>query len=375
MSGIDSLFQKFRLGNLEISNRIVMAPMTRCFSPGGVPGANVAEYYSRRAAAGVGLIITEGTWVPHPAASNDDLAPRFYGDDALAGWAAVVAAVHGEGGKIMPQLWHTGLVEKPQIENLYTGSPEDLSIKTSPSGLVAYDRKVAEPVRESAIADLIESYALAAESAERLGFDGVEIHGAHGYLIDQFFWATLNRRDDRWGGDSAGRARLGVEIVKAIRSRVSARFPIVFRFSQWKQQDYWARLATSPDDLSAYLEPLADAGVDIFHASQRRFWEPEFENSPLNLAGWAKRLTGKPSITVGSVGLAREMLDTMFSDEVATIEPGHVALLTGMIDRGEIDLVAVGRGLIADVDWVTKVRENRIADVTPYSAAALAQLI
>ena len=230
-------------------------------------------------------------------------------------------------------------------------------------------------MNEQGIADLIESYAVGAETAERLGFDGVEIHGAHGYLIDQFFWERLNRRDDRWGGDVSGRVLLGVEIVKAMRFRVSSDFPIVFRFSQWKQQDYAARLANTPDELARYLEPLCDAGVDIFHASQRRFWEAEFVGSMLNLAGWAKKLTGKPSITVGSVGLAKEMLDTMFSPETATVEPGHIALLVGMVDRGEVDLVAVGRGLIADADWVTKLRENRIIDVTPYSAAALAQLV
>lgn len=145
MTSTDRLFQRFKLGSLDLPNRIVMAPMTRCFAPGGVPGTNVAEYYRRRAAAGVGLIITEGTWVPHPAASNDDSAPRFYGEEALAGWAAVVAAVHAAGGKIMPQLWHTGLVEKPRVENLYDGDPEDLTSKASPSGLVVPDRSVARP--------------------------------------------------------------------------------------------------------------------------------------------------------------------------------------------------------------------------------------
>src|SRR5208283_1155497 len=113
---IEILFRPLDYKGLHLSNRIVMAPMTRCFSPGGVPGADVAAYYRRRAESGVGLIVTEGTWIPHHAASNEENAPRFYGDDALAGWRHVVAEVHAAGGKIMPQLWHTGLTRRPVLE-------------------------------------------------------------------------------------------------------------------------------------------------------------------------------------------------------------------------------------------------------------------
>ncbi|MFI4941072.1 MAG: 12-oxophytodienoate reductase, partial [Burkholderiales bacterium] len=104
------LFKPFLSNNLILPNRVVMAPMTRSFSPGGVPGADVAAYYRRRAENGVGLIITEGTLINHPAATNDPRVPRFHGADALAGWANVVAAVHAAGGKIMPQIWHIGTV-------------------------------------------------------------------------------------------------------------------------------------------------------------------------------------------------------------------------------------------------------------------------
>ena len=104
------LFRPFDVKTLHMKNRVVMAPMTRDKSPGGVPGADVAEYYRKRAAGGVGLIITEGTTIDHPAASGSDNYPRFHGADALAGWAKVVEAVHAEGGLIAPQLWHVGMM-------------------------------------------------------------------------------------------------------------------------------------------------------------------------------------------------------------------------------------------------------------------------
>ena len=273
---MDILFRPFDGGGLRLPNRIVMAPMTRCFSPGGVPGENVAAYYRRRAEGGVGLIVTEGAWIPHWAASNDDSAPRFHGEDALAGWKRVVEQVHGAGGRIAPQLWHVGLSRKPDVENLYV-QQTDYSRAVSPSGILDIGNKVSEPMAEAEIEAVAAAYAQAAADAERLGFDGVELHGAHGYLIDQFFWAETNWRADRYGGDQVARTRFAVEVVRAIRARVARDFPLIFRFSQWKLQDYAARMIDTPAGLEAFLAPLVDAGVDVFHCSQRRFWLPEFE--------------------------------------------------------------------------------------------------
>jgi hypothetical protein len=118
---LEILFKPTRIGGVDLPNRIAMAPMTRAMSPGGVPGENVARYYRRRAEGGVGLVITEGTFIPHPSAGHDQNAPRIYGDDALRGWTRVVKDVHGAGARIFAQLWHVGLVRKPQVEgaNVY----------------------------------------------------------------------------------------------------------------------------------------------------------------------------------------------------------------------------------------------------------------
>lgn len=368
-----ALFQPTSLGGLTLRNRLVMAPMTRTFSPGGVPGADVAAYYRRRAEGGVGLVMTEGTWIDHPSASNEPNAPRFYGEDALAGWRHVVAEVHAGGARIMPQLWHVGLTHRPRAENIYDDIEEDFSQRLSPSGYVAPGEKIAEGMSEQQVQALIDAYARGARTARELGFDGVELHGAHGYLIDQFFWDETNHRSDCWGGRTlAQRAAFGVEVVRACRAAVGPAFPIVFRFSQWKLQNYEARLAHSPAELESLLVPLAEAGVTAFHASQRRFWQAEFAGSPLNLAGWAEKLTGRPAITVGSVGLERDMANSM-----ATAEPTRFASLdrlTEMVERGDFTLVAVGRALIADPAWPAKVQRGDLGSIAAFSPAALAAL-
>ena len=358
----DPLFKPFSLKNLKLDNRIVMAPMTRSFSPGGVPGEDVAAYYRRRAQNQVGLIITEGTVIDHPASTNDPRVPHIHGAAALAGWAKVVAAVHAAGGRIMPQIWHVGTVRR------MGDKPNPEAPPIGPSGLFKPGVKVVEPMSEAEIAAVIAAYAEGAANAKRLGFDGVELHGAHGYLIDQFFWEGTNQRSDRYGGDLVARTRFAVEVIQACRRAVGTDFPIVFRYSQWKQQDYAARLATTPEQLGKFLAPLADAGVDIFHCSTRRFWEPEFEGSRLNLAGWTRKLTGKPVITVGSVSLDTDMF-AAFRGQGAAIT--SIDKLIEMLARAEVDLVAVGRALLVDPAWASKVRENRMQDLLPFTPESL----
>lgn len=364
----DALFTPFRLGSFTLKNRVVMAPMTRSKSPNGTPNDRVAAYYARRAAAEVGLIITEGTTIARGGASNDVNVPNFHAPEALNGWAHVVEAVHASGGKIAPQLWHQGILRKPG-----TG-PHPEAPSDSPSGLSASGKQVAAPMSESDIADTIAAFASAARAARALGFDAVELHGAHGYLIDQFFWARSNVREDSYGGDLATRTRFAAEIVRAVRASTAPDFPIILRFSQWKQQDFTARLAETPEELARFLAPLADAGVDIFHCSTRRFWEPEFAGSGLNLAGWTKKLTGRPAITVGSVGLKGPDFVASFagagSEAVSDLDE-----LERRLSVGEFDLIAVGRALLSDPEWAAKVKRRRFAELAPYSAAALADLV
>jgi 2,4-dienoyl-CoA reductase-like NADH-dependent reductase (Old Yellow Enzyme family) len=223
------------------------------------------------------------------------------------------------------------------------------------------------------IDDVIRAFGEAAQSVQRLGFDGLEIHGAHGYLLDQFFWDGTNQRTDGYGGDLAARTRFAVEVIREVRSKVSPEFPICLRFSQWKLQDYNAKLAQSPAELERFLAPLAAAGVDLFHCSQRRFWEPEFEGSSLNLAGWTKKLTGKPTITVGSITLNEEFTHTFRSAETAAVT--GIDELLDRLDREEFDLVAIGRSLIVNPSWATMVQRGAIQELLPYQRDVLEQLV
>jgi 2,4-dienoyl-CoA reductase-like NADH-dependent reductase (Old Yellow Enzyme family) len=192
-------------------------------------------------------------------------------------------------------------------------------------------------------------------------------------LIDQFFWEGTNQRTDRYGGDLVRRTRFAVEVIEEIRRKVSPDFPVCLRFSQWKLQDYSAKLARTPEELERFLEPLSAAGVDIFHCSQRRFWETEFEGSPLNLAGWTKKLTGKPSITVGSVTLNQEFTTSFRNPDTAMVT-GIDELLERM-DRGEFDLVAVGRSLIVNPDWAAIVQRGAMEELQPYQRDVLQRLV
>jgi len=366
----DALFRPFSYGSLQLPNRVVMAPMTRNQSPGNVPGDKVVDYYTRRAAGGVGLIITEGTTVGHPAASGYADVPAFDGDLPLQGWKRVVASVHAAGGKIMPQLWHVGTIRRP-------GKCGDDSLVPGygPSAIPhPVYKKSPEPhaMSEADIAEVIESFARAAGNAQRLGFDGVEIHGAHAYLIDQFFWEVTNKRTDQYGGDTLlKRTRFATELVAAVRERVGPDFPIVFRFSQWKQGDYDHKMAKTPEELEAFTAALRDAGVDIFHCSQRRYFEPEFEGSNLNLAGWVQKLSGQPAISVGSVGIDREFIHSMIGGESATAEFSE---LQERMARDEFDLIAVGRALIADPEWPRKVQNGDVEGTTLFHPDMLKEL-
>ncbi|NOU92364.1 12-oxophytodienoate reductase [Paenibacillus sp. LMG 31456] len=363
---VEPLFEPFTIGNLKVKNRIVMAPMTRAFSPEGVPGPDVAAYYRRRAENGVGLIITEGTLINDPAATNNPNIPNFHGTDALNGWANVVSQVHEAGGLIMPQLWHIGTDRKiGAIPN-----PEELPI--GPSGLdIATGEKVNEPMSEARIASVIAAYAQAAADAKRIGFDGIELHGAHGYLIDQFFWEKTNQRDDNYGGNLVKRTRFAADIIEACRRAVGPDFPIIIRISQWKSSDYQAKLAENPEQLSQFLSPLVEAGVDVFHCSTRRFWEPEFEGSDLNFAGWVKQLTGKPTITVGSVGLDNEFIASFKGESAGT---ANVDALIEKLSKNEFDLVAVGRALLVDPAWAAKIRDGRTDELEIFTPQALGSL-
>lgn len=353
------LLQPLTIRGLTLENRFVMAPMTREMADDRGPGQNMADYYDRRAKNNVGLIITEGIGIDEPAAVDTANIPHLHGDAVIKAWTKVVNQVHCSGGKIIPQLWHQGAMRDAAI------SPNPDILPLRPSGIIGPIGKIsleAEKIKrlsipgpvmsEEKIADVISAYARSAETAKAIGFDGIALHGGHGYLIDNFLWHGTNTRTDKWGGSRAKRAEFAAELVRAIRRAIGPDLPIIFRFSQFKMQDYMAKLAETPAQLGELLEPIAEAGVDVFDGSQRYFDTPIFEESSLNLGGWAKKLTGKMGMCVGGVGLDKGGRDHHTdSGSAATDNLGRV------VDRfknGEFDLVGVGRSLLNDPAWVQK---------------------
>ena len=284
------------------------------------------QYYKRRRPSR----LTCQAPADRPASLNDKDAPRTTGEKELADGKAGIDGVHAAGGVVAPTLWHVGNVRTRNQEWTPPG-PYD-----SPSGLSRPDKAVGAPMTDEEVDDAIRAFAEAAGNAKKLGFDAIELHGAHGYLIDQFFWEGTNLREDAYGAkDLPGRARFAADILKAVRQEVGPDYPVIIRISQWKQQDYEVKLAQDPKALEAWLGALVDAGADILHCSQRRFWEPEFEGSDLNFAGWAKKVTGVPTITVGSVGLSGEFI-AGFAGEAS--QPASLESWASP-DRGDFDLV------------------------------------
>jgi len=371
----DPLFRPLQVGSVRLPNRLVMSPMTRGFSPDGIVPDTAAEYYGRRADHGIGLIVTEGVAIDSPTAIGDsgaggDAIPDLHGADALAAWRKVVDRVHRAGSRIFPQLWHQGGLRLDDSGRHKGPSPR-------PSGIwgpevpapffqpeyLAKRQHMTRPATEEEIGDLIAAYARSARNAMAIGFDGIAIHGAHGYLPDTFFWHVTNRRDDRWGGATLRqRAAFGAALVQAIRAEVGDA-PIMFRFSQWKLHDYDARLAETPEELGDLLGALSDAGVDIFDASTRKFAAPAFAGSPRTLAGWAQHLTGKPAMAVGGIGLAQDLQSSLGQSSAFEDNIGEAR---DLVARDECSLIGIGRSLLTNADFGDRLRQGQ--PLRPYDA-------
>ncbi|MXN79320.1 12-oxophytodienoate reductase [Burkholderia sp. 4701] len=362
VSSFEIVFDPASLGSLQVPNRIVMAPMTRRQSPRGVPDRDVARYYARRAEGGAGLIITEGTYVDHPVAGGFADVPHLFGREALEGWRRVVDGVHDAGSLIAAQLWHLGNVRQRGAQP----HPERPSI--GPARIIADGVVAAEALTDADARDVAASFARAAHDAVECGFDAIELHGAHGYLLDQFLWPRMNTRTDAYGGSLENRLRLSIEVTEAVREAIGPNVPVIFRFSQWKVQDYSARIVDSSAELKTMLDALVAAGVDIFDVSTRRFWEPAFAaEGDTDLATLVRALSGKPVIMVGSIGV-----DNAFSAaqvrgaEDLSVGIANLDRAVARVETGHADCIALGRALLADPDWPAKVRAGEFERIVPY---------
>ncbi len=357
------MFQPIGVGPLTLRNRFVMPGMQREWCVDGAPTPRLAEYYRRRAAGGTALINSEACAVDHPTSTQTDVF-AWLTEDTKDAWARSAAAVRGEGAEFFMQLWHEGAVRTEGGDGPRSAHPT-----ISPSGLISGGTARGRAMTAAELDEVEAAFVRSAILAKSIGASGVEVHAAHGYLLDQFLWGVTNRREDGYGGDDIrDRVRYPARIVAAIRDAVGPDFAISIRFSQWKEADYHARVAETPDELRILIESLEAAGVDMFHSSTRRFWTPEWPelDADLGLSGWVKRFTDLPVAAVGSLGLATDVM-TSLEGGVArqTGRPSFEELLR-RFERGDFDLMTVGRAQIADPDWVAKVRRDAIEELLPF---------
>ena len=357
-SDIGVLFQPVTIAGLTLRNRIVMAPMTRRKAPDDrVPHEAIARYYARRARHGVGLILTEGTHIEPEHAPDSENVPGIWNDAHGAGWKTVTDAVHSEGGTIGCQLWHTGrLAIDPIAPSAIPATDRDGNPRTTPKEMTISD-----------IEALVKSFAHAASCAKRAGFDCVEIHGAHGYILHTFMDPDANQRTDEFGGSFDNRMRAPIEVTKAVREAVGDSYPVWYRFSQFRVDDRTTLPYPDPDHLARFTGALKDAGVDVLHASTRDMTEPAFDNDDTTLAGWTRTLSGLPTVAVGGATLG-----AWSGNEMA--KPQDPTPLARLVGAGEADLIAVGRALIANPDWCEKVGAGEWESLRPYDGSLLESL-
>lgn len=345
--------------SLRLRNRIVMAPMTRrMVGEDGLANSATVAYYRRRAAAEVGLIVSEGTHIDDTHAPDTLNVPRLETKEQAQAWRRVVEAVQAEGGSFAPQLWHTG------VRALNPIGPVEM--KNNQGRLV-------QAMTEDIIASTIARFVQAALHAREIGCDALEIHAAHGYLLDSFLDPAVNTRQDAYGGNEENRMRFPREVIRAVRSAVGADFVILLRLSQWAIENYAMQKFPDSTALSRHLKAFAEDGADVFHLSTRRATDPAFpdEHATRTLAGWARHFTDRPVIAVGGVALGLPM-DQSYGDAVSPVADPSPALC--LVDSGECDLLAVGRSLIANPDWVQVVRDQGWQALQPYHKGLLENL-
>ncbi|WP_028866281.1 alkene reductase [Psychromonas aquimarina] len=344
-----NLFQSYALNNsIKLNNRILMAPLTRCMADENlVPTQATADYYGRRAEAG--LIISEAVLI-RPDGQGYPNTPGLFNQAQINGWLKVTEAVHRNGGKIFAQLWHTGRVAHPHF---FGGgdviAPSALAVEGTVPRMRELTYQVPRAVSDADIKELIEDYAQAAANAIKAGFDGVEIHGANGYLIDQFLHHDSNRRSDQYGGSPENMSRFALAVVDAVSGRIGSD-KTALRISPGA----YINIGTDSRDREVFdyllaeleLRDLAFLHIGIFDDSM------QFDYLGGSASSYVRAHYNKTLVGVGSY----------------TAETASAA-----INDNKFDLIAVGRPFIANPDYVSRVRQG--AELVSYSDEMLASLV
>jgi 2,4-dienoyl-CoA reductase-like NADH-dependent reductase (Old Yellow Enzyme family) len=352
-----SLFDTLALNGVPLRNRLAVAPMTRISATAaGVPTEAMTRYYAGFARGGFGLIVTEGIYTDRAYAQGYAGQPGLTDAQQVAAWRRVVAAVHQQGGRIVAQLMHAGALSQANRFRDDTVGPSAVQPKGQQMTVYAGKGPYRMPraMEEADILQAIEGFAQAARLARDAGFDGVEIHGANGYLLDQFLTDYTNQRQDAWGGSIAQRMRLLLETARAVRVAVGAGFPVGVRISQGKVNDFAHKWPEGAEGAAAVFSALGASAVDYLHVTEYEAWMPAFADDGATLVQLARRAAPALALAIMANGSLHE--------------PSRA---TGLLDDGAT-LVALGRGALANPDWPVLVREGQ--PVRPFDVAVLAPL-
>ncbi|MGG1593935.1 NADH:flavin oxidoreductase [Terribacillus saccharophilus] len=344
MQNTDFLFQKVKLGNTEVSNRASIAPMTRISATSeGIVTDRMVSYYTSFAKGGFGLIITEGTYIDDKYSQTYYDQPGIAYDEQANAWKKVAASVHQEGAKIFMQLQHTGPLSQGNRFAGETVAPSAVQPKGEQLTFYLGEGPFAMPreVTKEEISDIIKSFVSAAQRAKSAGFDGVEIHGANGYLLDAFLTEYTNQRTDEYGGSAENRVRILVEVAKAVREAVGEDFTVGIRISQSKVNDYTYKWSGKEEDAKSIFGQLGQAGLDYIHVTEYEAWQPAFDSSDVTLVELAKQYGGLTVIANGQLE--------------------DVARAKDIVEKGA-DVVTLGKGALANHDWIKKVENGEALD-------------
>lgn len=334
----ECLFTPFAIGRMTLRNRVAVAPMTRVSATDdGIPTAGMARYYKGFAEGGFGLIITEGIYTDNAYSQGYLYQPGLINARQQNAWRAVVDGVHTAGTRMVAQLMHAGALSQGNPYRKGTRGPSPIRPKGEQLALYrgTGEYPVPQAMSEAEIAEATKGFAEAARRACEAGFDGVEIHGANGYLLDQFLTEGVNVREDRYGGSVERRLQLVTEVVQAVREAVGADFAVGLRISQGKVNDFTHKWRGT-EEAAVIFRTLGQLPLDYVHTTEFEAWKAAFGAGP-SLAALARRHTGLPVIANGSLH-----------------DPDQAA---GMLERGEADVVSLGRGALAHPDWPARVRD------------------
>jgi len=348
-----NLFQPYALNNtINLNNRILMAPLTRCMADENlVPTQAMAEYYARRAEAG--LIISEAVII-RPDGQGYPNTPGLFTQEQIEGWKKVTSAVHENGGKIFAQLWHTGRVAHPYFygngdNNAAVLAPSAVAVEGNVPRMRELTYKTPKAVSVVEIKALVEDYGKAAINAIEAGFDGVEIHGANGYLIDQFLHHDSNRRNDEYGGSNEGMIRFPLEVVDKIISKIGAD-----RTGLRVSPGAYFNMATNSKDRTVFdclLPELEKRNLAFLHVG---IFDDSMEFDYLG-------------------GTASSYVRANYKNTLVGVGSYTAQTASNAIDDNKFDLIAIGRPFIANPDYIAKIRNNE--PLTSYSDEMLTSLV